>query len=390
MSASQIAMLVSTSIITLIVCITLLYAHIFSKDIYKGIDFWIYGIILESIGFLLTTARLTQLPTILTNVVGNILVSISLLLLIYGTSKFLDKKVNYKYLLIITPFVFVGITILNYVDNGYRLLSIISCLYYVLCMYKYICLISASTKEIKSKYKLISLYVLSYTIIFVIMIRIFILAFGVYSKDSIIKNISNERLISIIISVLYSLLALHISILVHIRTIANLKDEQNKLVNYAYIDYLTKLPNRRKLIEHLNKLIIKEHKFALLFIDLNGFKKINDIHGHDIGDAVLFNFASNLVATKEETDFIARYGGDEFVITISKFTDESELAMIVESKVEELKKVIIVDNLEFSIAFSIGISIFPKDGETIEKILKKSDIAMYKDKRDSSSSIKLY
>ena len=117
--------------------------------------------------------------------------------------------------------------------------------------------------------------------------------------------------------------------------------------------------------------------FAIMFLDLDGFKKVNDSFGHDIGDVLLIHVAQLLKNAVRETDVVARLGGDEFVVLLHDVTDEAMVASVAEKIVLSVGSPCQLEGIEISIGTSIGIAIYPRDGISREALLKVSDHAMY-------------
>jgi diguanylate cyclase (GGDEF)-like protein/PAS domain S-box-containing protein len=147
-------------------------------------------------------------------------------------------------------------------------------------------------------------------------------------------------------------------------------------------DFLTKLPNRVLLQDRLNKAIDNAHRFntqiAVLFIDLDGFKKINDGMGHVTGDLLLKEVAMRLRSTKRQSDTAARWGGDEFVLLLPSLTHEEVVIEIANKILSKLSRSYFLEGQELFITPSIGISIYPKDGLTADMLLTRADAAMYR------------
>ncbi|MCK8823448.1 GGDEF domain-containing protein [Fuchsiella alkaliacetigena] len=154
----------------------------------------------------------------------------------------------------------------------------------------------------------------------------------------------------------------------------------------AYHDSLTKLPNRKLFTKKFAELVKRnqdrDSKIAILFLDLDDFKEVNDNYGHDIGDVVLCKMASRLKSVLRKEDFVARIGGDEFVILLDGIKSRTDIKKITR-RVNHLfaEKILIADS-EISITASIGISIYPDDAEELEQLLKMADSAMYEAKED--------
>lgn len=160
----------------------------------------------------------------------------------------------------------------------------------------------------------------------------------------------------------------------------------------AYYDTLTGLPNRAMLYDRLNKLFIEQiHKnsqSALLYMDLDDFKTINDVRGHMIGDKVLVHIAEELVR-EIECDAIARVGGDEFVF-IQKDCDEMSAILLANEILNIMNRTWLVEGYSFTIGCSIGITMYPKDGTDIDKLMMNADSAMYSAKSHGKGQFEFY
>ncbi|RSK28654.1 diguanylate cyclase [Bacillus sp. HMF5848] len=159
------------------------------------------------------------------------------------------------------------------------------------------------------------------------------------------------------------------------------KETEEHMKKLAYHDHLTGVANRLKL-QHTFSLLkdINSHSIAVLFIDLNFFKHINDTYGHDIGDILLQKVAIHLKDQLREVDTLARIGGDEFVALLSNVTDEQAVAIM--NRIHEtLEKPFSVQNNLIPVSASIGVSMYTDEQQTLEQLIKQADKAMYEDKR---------
>ncbi len=159
------------------------------------------------------------------------------------------------------------------------------------------------------------------------------------------------------------------------------KHDEEKLRKLAIRDSLTQLSNRYHLVEQLHKTIQLAQRYqyncAVLFMDLDGFKQVNDRHGHEAGDAVLVCIAERLRGCVRETDLVARYGGDEFVIITSRIEDRSEVTLQAERILAQIQQPIPYEQTSFTIGVSIGIAIYPEHGLNEDQLLNAADNAMY-------------
>jgi diguanylate cyclase (GGDEF)-like protein/PAS domain S-box-containing protein len=168
------------------------------------------------------------------------------------------------------------------------------------------------------------------------------------------------------------------------RDITKRKNETARLEHLAHYDQLTNVPNRYLLLDRLTHLITQsqrnEHRFALLFIDVDKFKLINDEKGHIFGDRVLIEVALRLKSTIRNSDTIARFGGDEFIILLENISDKMDASTMVKTIDSALKAEFIVDGEKVDISCSFGVAIFPEDGTTTDLLINTADRAMYQTK----------
>lgn len=159
------------------------------------------------------------------------------------------------------------------------------------------------------------------------------------------------------------------------------KEVEARVEHLAHHDILTGLHNRFNLENRLEQAIVSSHRenqqLAILFIDLDRFKNINDSLGHHIGDQLLINVADRLRACIRESDIAARIGGDEFIIVLTGLSDNSHAAVIAENIIREISKPYEISGHELNTTPSIGISIYPNDGDSVDELLRTADVAMY-------------
>lgn len=159
---------------------------------------------------------------------------------------------------------------------------------------------------------------------------------------------------------------------------------EKRLLHVANHDALTQLPNRALLDDRLAQALLSHQReqahFALLFIDLDGFKQINDQHGHPIGDELLVLVAQKLTKVIRGSDTVARFGGDEFVILINRVQDLDAATQVADNILQALSSPLLIQGVSVSIAVSMGVVIYPRDGDTAIGLLKKADQLMYQAK----------
>ena len=185
------------------------------------------------------------------------------------------------------------------------------------------------------------------------------------------------------------------SIILASREISERKEYELRLDKMAYQNYLTKIPNRRSLMKLLPN-IIKDTEtnkkiFALVFLDLDFFKQINDTYGHEMGDRLLALYVRRIEKNLRFTDSIARVGGDEFVITLEGLNNKEEAETIISRLCESLKQPWVIDDEHLlKTSSSMGIALYPNDGSTIETLLNKADTALYSAKKNGRGQYQFY
>ncbi len=161
---------------------------------------------------------------------------------------------------------------------------------------------------------------------------------------------------------------------------AELAKLADKLHIIAMHDSLTGLPNRaffQESLEHALSMAQRRHeRLAVLFIDLDGFKKINDTHGHLSGDVVLKTIASRLLALVRKSDLVARFAGDEFMVLLNN-ANQKKVNIVAHKLISEISASIVIADRTLAVTASIGIAVYPESGTTAADIMAKADMAMY-------------
>ena len=169
---------------------------------------------------------------------------------------------------------------------------------------------------------------------------------------------------------------------------------EEKLQHQAHHDDLTGLPNRILLIDRLEHALqrAQRHKsqVSVMFIDLNGFKQINDTYGHAAGDLILKTVADRLLLALREEDTISRFGGDEFILLIEQEVGYANTIFLTKKIVNLLSEPINFEKHTLSIGCSIGISVYPNDGNEVDQLLERADVAMYRAKREDEQCCSFY
>ncbi len=178
------------------------------------------------------------------------------------------------------------------------------------------------------------------------------------------------------------------------RELTQRKQSEEKLARHAYYDNLTDLPNRRLFRSHLKQALSlanrNERKLAVLFVDLDHFKAINDSWGHAVGDRLLQSTAKWLKSCLRASDVVARLGGDEFIILLPEIGHPEDATTVAKKLLSALRKPFRIEGREIFTSASIGISLYPDDGDEAEILMRNADKAMYCVKQDGRNNHRLF
>jgi diguanylate cyclase (GGDEF)-like protein/PAS domain S-box-containing protein len=176
--------------------------------------------------------------------------------------------------------------------------------------------------------------------------------------------------------------------------ISQIKAHEAELDRVAHYDALTGLPNRRLLADRLQQSILRSSRSgkssAIAFLDLDGFKAINDRHGHNTGDALLIGVAEHLKEVLRADDTLARLGGDEFVLILSEVHSPEECTLILERVLQAAAMPVAIDGLTLTVSASIGVSLYPADNADADTLLRHADQAMYLAKEAGKNRFQLF
>ena len=178
----------------------------------------------------------------------------------------------------------------------------------------------------------------------------------------------------------------------HLTTVIDIshhRDKERQLAELANHDALTGLVNRRVFYDRLELEVAHANRngtpLALFFIDLNGFKPVNDTHGHEVGDKLLVTLATRLRDGMRSTDTIARYGGDEFVIIAPAVNGATDIGKIVTHLQKLIQQPVVINDLGINVSASIGIAVYPNPCSSSEELISEADAAMYRAKQSGTS-----
>ncbi|MCW8885166.1 MAG: EAL domain-containing protein [Motiliproteus sp.] len=179
-----------------------------------------------------------------------------------------------------------------------------------------------------------------------------------------------------------------------IRDITDRKEQEQKVLQQAHYDSLTGLPNRNLMFDRMRQAIKKAHrhqqKAVVMFVDLDDFKKINDTLGHSTGDQLLIKAGKRLQSSSREGDTLSRYGGDEFILILEDIDCLEDAEVVAEKMLRSLSEEFIIGDQSLYISGSIGIAVYPEDGEDVDQLLQKADTAMYCSKDEGRNTYHFY
>jgi diguanylate cyclase (GGDEF)-like protein len=169
---------------------------------------------------------------------------------------------------------------------------------------------------------------------------------------------------------------------------------KDKIIHLAHHDPLTGLPNRVLFYERLKQSVAqakrRKNQLAVLFLDLDNFKTINDSLGHSVGDKMLKTVGARLLSCMRAEDTVSRLGGDEFVVVIPEISEPDDAVKVARRIIQMLSRTIIYEGHELTLSASIGLTIFPTDGNDPETLIKNADLAMYQAKKQGKRRFQLF
>lgn len=164
---------------------------------------------------------------------------------------------------------------------------------------------------------------------------------------------------------------------------------EKKLKHMASHDHLTGLANRALFVDRVQQAISNHHRhkriLALFFFDLDGFKQVNDTHGHEVGDQLLLTVAKRLQNKARESDTVARFGGDEFVMMVTDLKDKDAIDIVANKLLQEFEEQFTLEEVSVSVGVSIGIACYPEHGDDVKALMQKADDAMYQVKQQGKN-----
>ncbi|MEJ8554125.1 putative bifunctional diguanylate cyclase/phosphodiesterase [Tepidibacter sp. Z1-5] len=217
--------------------------------------------------------------------------------------------------------------------------------------------------------------------------------FSIYLFGDIINIVEYNIVNNWVIDVLFNTSLLFGMIFIAYGFVKAIIERENLLKEITYTafnDSLTELPNRRDIEKNIQKALSNDKRFAILFVDLDKFKFINDSLGHSHGDDILKKVARRIKENIREEDYLARSGGDEFLIILNDIENENEIAQISKNIVRRFRKPFELEDTTVHITCSIGICLYPKDGDNMETLMKNADIAMHKTKEKQGNDYQFY
>jgi diguanylate cyclase (GGDEF)-like protein/PAS domain S-box-containing protein len=183
-------------------------------------------------------------------------------------------------------------------------------------------------------------------------------------------------------------------VLIGLYDITERKRLDDDIRRLAFRDTLTTLPNRAAFDQAVNQALAAAERatrrLAVLFVDLDQFKQVNDRFGHKGGDRLLQGIATRLGTTVRQSDCVARLGGDEFVVLLPEIADQAGVAGVAWKLLDRIAKPLLIDDTECAVTASIGISCYPEDGADLHTLLKNADIAMYRAKAEGKNTFRFY
>jgi len=371
-----------------VISIALAVTHKYIQMIYKGINYLSFGVLSLIIGYIFYTGVFFD-NQILIFFVGNGVFIFGTYLVYKGINMFFERKVSYKRMhLVLGIGGFIGA--LAFILN----LSIIIRQNVVAILITYVV-----TEIFVSLYRSNSdkrnnfskpIYLFASVFILFMLTRFYMINLSLTLDTIPNQTITYFMLANIIAGVLFVVMGFMLSIIINVRAIGDLKSERQAMEKVYLTDYLTGLPNRLGLEDYMTKLTVKKEVFAVVFIDLDDFKQVNDRYGHIVGDKVIQKFSKMMIDLMDDSIFTSRYGGDEFIAIYSGFENDANFKEIIEEKIKTMGAKIVLDEKIFDLTLSVGVAMYPRDGKSIHELIRKADSALVNVKNLGKNSTAFY
>ncbi len=371
-----------------VISIALAVTHRYIRMIYKGVNYLSFGVLGLIIGYIFYTGVFID-NEIVTFFIGNGIFIYGIYLVYIGLNQFMERKISNKRIVVILGIgTLVGVISFVFDLDPLIRQNIVAMLITYVVTEIFISLYKSSSNLDNRFSKPIYLFA-SVFILFMI-VRFIMINLRVSLSLIPYQTLTFNTLANIIGGILFVILGFMLSIIINVRAIGDLKTQRQAMEKVYLTDYLTGLPNRLGLEDYMTKLALKENAFAVVFIDLDDFKQVNDRYGHIIGDKVIQAFSKVMINFMDDSIFSARYGGDEFIAIYSGFENETKLKETIENKIKTMGAKIVLDEKIFDLTLSVGVAMYPKDGKSIHELIKKADNALVKVKTLGKNSTGFY
>ncbi len=314
-------MILFTLILSCGIIVGLLFTHLFAGQKVRGLLLAALALFFSTIGYTIDTL----IPTLPWHVyLFNIFFALGVMLFYASTQRMLKQSVTWLEITLAfsTLAILLGFFQFAFPNQMARQVTVSTIFIYIIGRLMYLLYSEIKTHHNKALYGYIALA----TLIVIIQVLRLILIFTGVNNDMIPgMDITYNLAILVVNATVFVAISLFMVISTAVLIRNELVHERRMLEEWSTVDFLTKAPNRRKLIAHLEILLKKKLPFAVVIADLDGFKKINDTYGHSVGDVVLIEYAKYVAKRIDQHTFLARFGGDEFVFVFTHFTSESDL-----------------------------------------------------------------
>lgn len=373
----------TTISISAVIVIGLLFTDFFAGHKIKGLLLAALGLVFSTTGYVITIVSHGDFNWLF---IVNLLFVYGVLIFYISAQRLLKRKINYLEAAVIGGVYTLALMTFHYI---FPIIEVRQVLVSFAIIYISACQFYLMLRHLKFNFKgyLYSYLILLAVVIFLQTVRVGLVVFGVINYVFPNTTYTLNTIILMANSLIFVVLSLIVIVTTSIMTRNQLIREQKMLEEWATIDYLTKSPNRRKLYQHIETLITKNVPFAIVITDIDGFKQINDQYGHPVGDAVLVEYSRRIEAKLAGDNFMARFGGDEFVFVYPNLKDEKSLVNSITISVNLNNFAFDNKTYNFSIRSSAGVALYPSDGVTISELLKNADQALYNVKINNRNNV---
>jgi diguanylate cyclase (GGDEF)-like protein len=379
-----------TNVVALVIMGILWNQH---KGRYQGLTHWLVNMVFQALSIVLFVSR-GLIPDFLSIVAANVFLQLGAWLILIGLERFFGKPSRHAFNVAVLSFFTASFSYWALVDPNLKIRTLLlaACMSVLMVRIAWFCFITVA-EQASPATKLTGAIAVSYIIINIY--RIVHKASVRESGNDYFRYADVSDIIALLSYITLAMfLVLALVLLVNGRLLGEVREQSERLQELATHDALTGLPNRRLFSDRFEIAVAgaarNKERLAIISLDLDRFKEINDASGHEIGDHVLQEASNRIHSAIRKEDTLARFGGDEFVLLLMEIHSVRDAEAAANKIKTSLSKPCAIDGKRISIEASLGIAIYPDDGEDLITLLRKSDEALYYVKAHGRAGYRAY